>query len=74
MTVLVDANLLVYAALPQAPEHAPARGWLTGVFADDDEVVGLAWSSLRWRSSGAPPWPPTTTASPASADCAGLTR
>ena len=46
MTVLVDANLLVYAALPQAPEHAPARGWLTGVFADDDEVVGLAWSSL----------------------------
>ncbi|CAN5727012.1 hypothetical protein BH24ACT6_BH24ACT6_18470 [soil metagenome] len=41
MTVLVDANLLVYAALSQAPEHAPARGWLTGVFARFADSAGL---------------------------------
>ena len=46
MSVLVDANLLVYAALPQVPEHRPALTWLAGRFADDDEIVGLAWTSL----------------------------
>ncbi len=44
--LLVDANLLVYATLPQMQEHTVAREWLTSRFADDDEIVGLAWASL----------------------------
>jgi len=46
MTVLVDANLLVYAVLPDAPQHAPAREWLTAQLADADSSVGLAWATL----------------------------
>jgi hypothetical protein len=43
--ILVDANLLVYAANRAAPEHGPARSWL------DDRLngtvpVGLPWPSL----------------------------
>jgi uncharacterized protein len=43
--ILVDANLLVYAANHAAPEHAHARAWL------DDRLngaprVGLPWPSL----------------------------
>ena len=43
--ILVDANLLVYAANRQAPEHHAARAWL------DDHLngtirVGLPWASL----------------------------
>ena len=43
--ILVDANLLVYAANRAAPEHERARAWfderLTG-----STRVGLAWASL----------------------------
>ena len=46
MSFLVDANLLVYAAMPSAAEHAPSRQWLERAFDDDDQVVGLAWSTL----------------------------
>jgi toxin-antitoxin system PIN domain toxin len=43
--ILVDANVLLYAANRAAPEHARARTWL------DDRLngtvaVGLPWSSL----------------------------
>lgn len=43
--ILVDANLLVYAANLGAPEHETARAWL------DDHLngtvrVGLSWASL----------------------------
>lgn len=43
--ILVDANLLVYAANQTAPEHDAARAWL------DERLngtvrVGLPWSSL----------------------------
>jgi hypothetical protein len=43
--ILVDANLLLYAANHAAPEHVQAREWL------DDRLnatarVGLAWPSL----------------------------
>jgi hypothetical protein len=43
--ILVDANLLLYAANRDAPEHGPARSWL------DDRLngttrVGLPWPSL----------------------------
>jgi toxin-antitoxin system PIN domain toxin len=43
--ILVDANLLLYAANHAAPEHAQARAWL------DDRLngntrVGLPWPSL----------------------------
>ncbi len=46
MSFLVDANLLIYASMPAMAEHTPSRRWLTDRFDDDDEVVGLAWSSL----------------------------
>jgi hypothetical protein len=43
--ILVDANLLLYAANHAAPEHEPARAWL------DEKLnatgrVGLPWPSL----------------------------
>lgn len=46
MSFLLDANLLVYAAMPAMPEHRAARAWLGETFAHDDEFVGLAWSTL----------------------------
>lgn len=46
MSFLLDANLLVYSALPAMPEHVRARTWLTGRLDDADGFVGLAWSSV----------------------------
>lgn len=43
--ILVDANLLVYAATAQAPQHRKARDWLEERFARP-ERVGLPWESL----------------------------
>jgi toxin-antitoxin system PIN domain toxin len=42
--ILVDANLLVYAANQSAPEHAVARGWL------DERLGGTARVGLPWPS------------------------
>lgn len=42
--ILVDANLLVYAANQSAPEHEPARIWL------DDRLSGTARVGLPWPS------------------------
>lgn len=43
--ILVDANLLVYAANHAAPEHEPARTWLDGRL-NGTARVGLPWPSL----------------------------
>jgi toxin-antitoxin system PIN domain toxin len=42
--ILVDANLLLYAANHAAPEHALARSWL------DDRLNGTARVGLPWPS------------------------
>jgi toxin-antitoxin system PIN domain toxin len=42
--ILVDANLLVYAANRAAPEHAVARGWL------DSRLGGIVRVGLPWPS------------------------
>lgn len=43
--ILVDANLLLFAANHSAPEHAPARQWLDGQLGGSARV-GLPWMSL----------------------------
>jgi toxin-antitoxin system PIN domain toxin len=43
--ILVDANLLIYAAAPTVKEHAAARSWLDGVL-NGGSRVGLPWPSL----------------------------
>ena len=42
--ILVDANLLIYAANRSAPEHEEARKWL------DDRLSGSAQVGLPWPS------------------------
>jgi toxin-antitoxin system PIN domain toxin len=42
--ILVDANVLVYAANHAAPEHEKARRWL------DDRLMGTARVGLPWPS------------------------
>jgi uncharacterized protein len=43
--ILVDANLLVYAAAPAFPEHSRARTWLQDELSSGHRV-GLPWTSL----------------------------
>ena len=43
--ILVDANLLLYAANHAAPEHPRARSWLDGQL-NGTARVGLPWPSL----------------------------
>jgi uncharacterized protein len=43
--ILVDANLLVYAANTAAPEHPNARSWLDAQL-NGTNRVGLPWPSL----------------------------
>jgi toxin-antitoxin system PIN domain toxin len=43
--ILVDANLLIYAANRDAPEHGQARQWLDDRL-NSHEAVGLPWASL----------------------------
>jgi toxin-antitoxin system PIN domain toxin len=43
--ILVDANLLVYAANRAAPEHDAARDWLDGRLSGTARV-GLPWQAL----------------------------
>jgi toxin-antitoxin system PIN domain toxin len=42
--ILVDANLLMYAANRSAPEHEAARAWL------DEQLSGTARVGLAWPS------------------------
>ena len=43
--ILVDANLLIYAAVPTAPRHGEAKAWLDGRL-NGVAPVGLPWESL----------------------------
>jgi toxin-antitoxin system PIN domain toxin len=43
VSVLLDANVLLYAVVAQTPEHRVARTWLDARLADPDDVVGLCW-------------------------------
>ena len=43
--ILVDVNLLLYAALRAFPQHAAARRWLDGAI-NAPERVGMPWPSL----------------------------
>ena len=45
MSVLVDANLLLYAKFSDFPQHEAARGWLDTAL-NNPEPVGIAWVSL----------------------------
>jgi uncharacterized protein len=42
--ILVDANLLIYASVPETPQHETARDWL------DDRINGSARVGLPWPS------------------------
>lgn len=46
MSLLLDTNLLVYAAMPAMDEHDAARTWLRGRYEDSAELVGLCWPTL----------------------------
>ena len=43
--ILVDANLLIYAASRTFPQHRPAKGWLDRQLTDASRV-GIAWQSI----------------------------
>ena len=43
--MLIDANLLIYAADALAPEHARASAWMTEQL-NGDRRVGIPWQSL----------------------------
>jgi len=45
MTVLVDANILLYAKFTDFPQHAHAADWLDGAL-NAPQPVGLPWVSL----------------------------
>ena len=42
---VVDTNVLIYAANSSAPQHAAAKGWLTGALNGGD-TVGFPWVSV----------------------------
>jgi toxin-antitoxin system PIN domain toxin len=46
LSILVDTNLLVYAAMPTSRHHVQSREWLESQFGDDESFVGLTWQVL----------------------------
>lgn len=44
--MLVDTNLLLYAAFADAPEHYVARTWLDDRLADSDRGIALCWPAV----------------------------
>jgi toxin-antitoxin system PIN domain toxin len=46
LSILVDTNLLVYAAMPTSRHHEAARAWIQSQFDDDSVTVGLTWQVL----------------------------
>jgi toxin-antitoxin system PIN domain toxin len=46
LSILVDTNLLVYAAMPTSRYHERARGWLQSQFDNEQLTVGLTWQAL----------------------------
>ncbi|MBA2528685.1 MAG: hypothetical protein H0V19_01765 [Euzebyales bacterium] len=45
-SLLLDTNLLVYAAMPAMEEHGAARTWLRARYEDASELVGVSWPTL----------------------------
>ena len=45
VTILVDANLLVYARVSSLPQNTSAHAWLSDRL-NGEEPVGMAWESL----------------------------
>lgn len=45
MSVLVDANILIYAKFSDFPQHAACRSWLDAIL-NQPEPVGMPWQSL----------------------------
>jgi toxin-antitoxin system PIN domain toxin len=45
LTILVDANLLLYAYHPRAEQHASSRAWLEAILSGP-ELVRFAWLTL----------------------------
>ncbi len=43
--ILLDANILLYLANLDAPEHAPTKRWMDSVF-EGPEWIGLPWISI----------------------------
>ncbi len=43
--ILVDVNLLIYATVPDFPQHHPAQDWLDGQLSGSSPV-GLPWASM----------------------------
>lgn len=43
--ILLDANLLVFAHIPESPRREAASTWLEGIF-NDPAKVGLPWPTL----------------------------
>lgn len=43
--MIVDVNLLLYAADPTSPHHAPCRDWLTAALTGEQRV-GIPWQSV----------------------------
>lgn len=46
MSILVDTNLLLYAASPSSPHHPTAARWLTQRLSAPAAPVGLCWPVL----------------------------
>ncbi|MGF1647624.1 MAG: TA system VapC family ribonuclease toxin [Kineosporiaceae bacterium] len=46
MSLLVDANLLLYAVDRRSPHHPPTASWLTSRLEDPEARVGLCWPVL----------------------------
>lgn len=44
--MLIDTNLLLYAAFDAAPEHGSTRAWLDDRLADGDRGAVLCWSVI----------------------------
>lgn len=63
--MILDVNLLLYAADDQSPYHPAARSWLEEALTSGDERVGFPWQTIggfvrmttNWRVY-AEPWQP----------------
>jgi len=45
--ILLDTNILVYAHIPDMPQHDWADRWLTSALASGKETIGLGWHVLN---------------------------
>ena len=45
--ILLDTNILVYAHVPDMPQHEWADPWLSSTLSTGNEIVGLGWHVLN---------------------------